>query len=118
MNVVLHRISARAQRLAIEARRKTGANLQKPICVFDLCERLGLGVRFVDFSMEGLLIAGTKPTILLSSLRPRVRRVYTCAHELGHMFAGHGHNWEELLDGSLQPRNNNERLADYFAGHL
>jgi Zn-dependent peptidase ImmA (M78 family) len=77
-------------------------------------------VRFIDdVSMEGVYAALAKPKILISSLRPAVRRVFTCAHELAHHFFGHGSTIDELQDevesGQFQP---NEFVADAFAGFL
>ncbi|HLO99707.1 MAG TPA: ImmA/IrrE family metallo-endopeptidase, partial [Fimbriimonas sp.] len=62
---------------------------------------------------------GSKPAIVLSSLRPLGRRMFTCGHELGHHVFGHGSRLDEIkeksMSGNFQPE---EFLADSFAGFL
>src|SRR4051794_40666666 len=91
-----------------------------PLDVYDLSERLGLRVRFVGVSMEGMYRRGRPPRILLSALRPQPRRIYTCAHEVGHHIFKHGSTIDELVEdlsraGPLSP---GEALAQSFAGFL
>jgi hypothetical protein len=61
---------------SIRARNSAGLDLVNPICVFDLAERLGVGVRFTDIDMEGMYAKTSRPRIYLSSLRPLPRRVF------------------------------------------
>jgi Zn-dependent peptidase ImmA (M78 family) len=96
-----------AMRASIKTRIRAGADLVSPICIFDLCERLGIKVRFVDINMEGMYDRVPEPRIHLSSLRPLPRRVYTCGHELGHHEFGHGSTIDEMKD----------EAAAYHAGH-
>ena len=63
-----------AMRASIKTRTRAGADLVSPICIFDLCERLGVKVRFVDINMEGMYDRAPEPRIHLSSLRPLPRR--------------------------------------------
>ena len=80
-----------AAMVALRTRNKAGATLGQAICVYDLAEHLGIEVRFLDIpSMEGFYSKNPGPLILLSTLRPAGRRVFTCAHELGHHVLGHG----------------------------
>ncbi|MDP9082049.1 MAG: ImmA/IrrE family metallo-endopeptidase [Bacteroidota bacterium] len=98
-------------------------NSFEPINIFDICKKLEVTVRFFDINMEGMYISqssGKYPTIILSNKRPMPRRVYNCAHELGHHTFGHGSRMDMLAehkigDGSY---NHEERLVDTFAGVL
>jgi Zn-dependent peptidase ImmA (M78 family) len=105
---------------SLEIREEYGYDFRSPLCVYDVADKARVTVRFIDdVSMEGVYAALAKPKILISSLRPAVRRVFTCAHELAHHFFGHGSTIDELQDeaesGEFQP---NEFLADVFAGFL
>lgn len=77
---------------------------------------LGLRVNFSATSMEGFYFKGNPGNILVSSLRPIGRRAFTCAHELGHHWFGHGSTIDQLQederDDSSKP---NEVLANAFA---
>jgi Zn-dependent peptidase ImmA (M78 family) len=105
---------------SLEIREEYGYDFRSPLCVYELAEKARVAVRFInDVSMEGVYAKLPKPKILISSLRPAVRRVFTCAHELGHHFFAHGSTIDELQDdlesGEFQP---NEFLADAFGGFL
>lgn len=105
---------------SLEVREEHGYDFRSPLCVYELADRAGVKVQFVDdISMEGIYAALAKPTILISSLRPLARRAFTCAHELGHHFFGHGTTIDELKEdaqeGHFSP---NEFLVDVFAGFL
>jgi Zn-dependent peptidase ImmA (M78 family) len=112
-----------AQRAMLEAINiRSGAKLSHdgPLDVYDLSQKLCLRVRFVGVSMEGMYKRGRPPRILLSALRPQLRRVYTCAHEIGHHVFKHGSTIDELVEdqskvGPLPPE---EALAQSFAGFL
>jgi len=120
LNIQKQGLAEQAKQKAINTRVAAGLDLKSPICVYALCDRLGLTVRFVDISMEGLYLQNVEPKILLSALRPLTRRVFTCGHELGHHVFGHGSTLDNLIENSerencLQPE---EFLADSFAGFL
>ena len=89
-----------------------------PICIYGLCETLGVAVRFNNINMEGMYQRGVPPRIHLSARRPLPRRAYNCAHELGHHVFGHGSSIDELReDAKAQPwEDPKEFLADTFAG--
>jgi hypothetical protein len=91
-----------------------------PICVYGLCETLGVTVRFNNINMEGMYQRGVPPRIHLSARRPLPRRAYNCAHELGHHVFGHGSSVDELReDAKAQPwEDPKEFLADTFAGFI
>lgn len=106
---------------SLEVREENGYDFRSPLCVYDLAAKVGVTVRFTDdiSSMEGVYAALKQPKIVLSSLRPLPRRNFTCAHELGHHFFGHGSTIDELReDAASSNRPPNEILADAFAGYL
>ena len=110
-----------AVRKAGEVRNMLKLSLHEPINIFDSCTKLGLNVRFADINMEGMYIKqdhSSYSTILLSSLRPMPRRIYTCAHELGHHVFNHGTKVDELNSDGYSSNNEEEKLVDMFAGAL
>ncbi|MDE2747123.1 MAG: ImmA/IrrE family metallo-endopeptidase [Chloroflexota bacterium] len=113
-------IARKAMSAALRTRLAAGYGLEEPLCAYDLAERLGIEVRFMDLpSMEGVYAPGSPPTIIVSSLRPSGRRAYTCAHELGHHDHGDGLEIDELLEHSDRARfDPKEFSADCFAGAL
>ncbi|HAA26436.1 MAG TPA: Zn peptidase [Cyanobacteria bacterium UBA8553] len=113
-------LAEEAKQKAIDVRRKAGFDLKSPLCIYGLCDKLNVRVKFVDISMEGIYLRDAEPVILLSALRPLPRRTFTCAHELGHHAFGHGSTIDELIEDSgnskaFQPE---EFLANSFAGFL
>ena len=113
-------LARQALEKSLEVREEYRYDFRSPLCVYELADRAGVKVQFVnDVSMEGFYAALAKPTVLLSSLRPLPRRAFTCAHELGHHFFGHGSTIDELQDDvegrTFSP---NEFLADTFAGFI
>jgi Zn-dependent peptidase ImmA (M78 family) len=113
-------LAQQAQQKAIDVRRNAGFDNKSPLCIYGLCDKLNVRVKFVDISMEGIYLREAEPIILLSALRPLPRRIFTCAHELGHHVFGHGSTIDELIEESerskaFQPE---EFLANSFAGFL
>ena len=105
---------------ALRMRQAAGLRLEEAICVYDLAERLGIEVRFIDIaSLEGMYCPELGPTILLSALRPSGRRAFTCAHELGHHNNQDGSRVHQLTavnrGTQVDPK---EFAADCFAGAL
>ncbi len=111
-------LATQAMQAAAATRAKAALDQASPICVYGLCETLGLTVRFNNINMEGMYQRGSPPRIHLSARRPLPRRVYNCAHELGHHVFGHGSSIDELReDAKAQPWDDpKEFLADTFAG--
>jgi Zn-dependent peptidase ImmA (M78 family) len=70
-------------------------------------------------SLEGMYTPDG-PLVVVGSLRPRGRRSYTCAHELGHHLFGHGVRVDELLAdrAGAGPGDDAEYLANRFAAAL
>lgn len=100
-----------------------GLNMFQPINVYDACEKLGLDVRFYRINMEGMYVSSDDPTnarIILSALRPFSRKVFTCAHELGHHLYGHGSKIDMIQkeNGEQETYNDDERIVDIFASAL
>ena len=110
----------RAMLASIEARSAGGFDLHSPVCVYSVCEALGVTVRFNDINMEGMYDRLPKPRIHLSALRPIGRRAFNCAHELGHHAFGHGSTIDELREeraGRAQ-RTPDEFLVEVFAAFV
>ena len=107
---------------ADEIRESLGLDMFEPINIYDACIDLGLTVRFVDINMEGMYIKPENKdnaVILLSNQRPFPRRVFTCAHELGHHIFNHGSKIDGLSDENAQNSSDSEEfLVDCFAGSL
>ena len=105
---------------SLDVREEAGYDFKSPLCVYDLCDELEIKVRFVDdISMEGVYAPFMRPEIILSSLRPLPRRVYNCAHEIGHHRFGHGWTIDELQkEPDRTTSTPEESLADAFAGFL
>ncbi|MEA5531061.1 ImmA/IrrE family metallo-endopeptidase [Dolichospermum sp. UHCC 0684] len=113
-------LAKQAMRKSIEIRTQAGLDLKSPICIYNLCDKLNIKVRFVNISMEGMYLKENEPQILLSALRPLTRRNFTCAHELGHHVFGHSSTIDELIKDSekSKPFYPDEFLVDCFAGFL
>lgn len=107
---------------ALETRRKTRRPSLEALCIYDVAEELAVDVWFQALpSLEGMYSKEPGPAILLGSERPASRRVYSCAHELGHHVFGHGTSVDELSgDGSSRPTESipEEFIAQTFAGFL
>lgn len=90
-----------------------------PVDPYAIAEALGIRVRFLPVSMEGFYQKGTPPRIMLSALRPLARKAFTCAHEIGHHWFGHGSTIDELkADDRQDTEIPEEILANAFAGFL
>src|SRR6266566_2951861 len=104
---------------ALETRRRAKISKADPICVYDLAERLGVEVKFCSGNSFGGMYAKPSKTVLVPAFRPPGRQAFTCAHELGHWYFGHGTHIDELSDvehsahGSPQ-----ERLVNIYASYL
>lgn len=107
---------------ALETRRSTRRSSLEALCIYDVAEELAVDVWFQALpSLEGMYSKEPGPAILLGSERPATRRVYTCAHELGHHVFGHCTSVDELpVDGSSRPIESipEEFVAQTFAGFL
>lgn len=115
-------ITHQAMKKALDIRKAVKRDKKEPVCVYDVGDRLGLEIRFVDNmpSMEGMYSKSLN-LILVSSLRPYGRQAFTCAHELGHHVFGHG---EHITNNDLTSLSDNSRfsqeefLANQFASFL
>ncbi len=95
--------ATRAMQAAAATRAKAKLDPVGPICIYGLCETLGVAVRFNNINMEGMYQRGIPPRIHLSARRPLPRRAYNCAHELGHHVFGHGSSIDELREDAKAP---------------
>jgi Zn-dependent peptidase ImmA (M78 family) len=113
-------LAIQAMQAAAATRAKAKLDQISPICIYGLCETLGVSVRFNNINMEGMYQRGVPPRIHLSARRPLPRRAYNCAHELGHHVFGHGSSVDELReDAKADPwEDPKEFLADTFAGFI
>ena len=113
-------IARKALNGAIAVRSKGKLDQHSPICIYHLCETLGVTVRFNNINMEGMYERGHQPRIHLSAQRPLPRRKFSCAHELGHHYFKHGSTIDEMKDRSKENSwdDPDEFLVDVFAGHL
>lgn len=113
-------LAQQALRRSSEIRKEANLDQKSPICIYNLCDKLKVKVRFVDISMEGMYLKEKEPQILLSAFRPFTRRNFTCAHELGHHVFGHSSTIDELIKDSekFKPFYPEEFLVDSFAGFL
>jgi hypothetical protein len=105
---------------ALRLRSRHGHAPEQPVCPIDLALAENVDVRFEAIkSLEGMY-SPDGPVIVLGSLRPRGRRAYTCAHELGHHVFEHGLRVDELLDGDSDggQKDEAEYVADRFAAAL
>lgn len=117
----MNTLSLQAIKKAGQIKAKLKMTSFEPVNIFDVCSTLGVTVRFIDVSMEGMYVNvedAESQVILISSLRPLPRRVYTCAHELGHHLFGHGSKVDGLTDenASSSLYDKDEYLVDAFAG--
>ena len=105
---------------AVKTRARAGVDQMSPVCIFDLCEKLGVTVRFTDINMEGMYSGGEPPRIFVSSQRPLARRVFTCGHELGHHEFGHGTTIDEMKEEAtaLRDENPDEFLVNAFSSFV
>lgn len=114
-------IARRSAKRAFTLREKLHIAKDESINIYDTATALGLEVRFVDIpSLEGMYSRGEPPTIVISSLRPIVRQVFTCAHELGHHAFEHGEMVDELAEqrSSAKVIDPREQEADGFGANL
>lgn len=103
---------------ALKERQNAGVGDETPICPYDFALNGGAAVRFVSASSLEGMYERQSDTIIISSLRPRGRQAFTCAHEYGHHLFGHGTHIDELPEERKAPRPREELLADRFAGFL
>jgi Zn-dependent peptidase ImmA (M78 family) len=104
---------------ASDARDSVGINLIAPVDIYAVAEAIGIRVRFLPVSMEGFYRKGSPPRVMLSALRPLARRAFTCAHEIGHDWFGHGSTIDELQGDDRHDSDIPEEiLANAFAGFM
>ncbi|OBX17952.1 hypothetical protein A9995_14245 [Erythrobacter sp. QSSC1-22B] len=112
----LHR---EAMQAATECRDQLDLDPFGPVDPYAIAERLGIKVVFIATSMEGFYFKQPTPRVLLSSLRPVPRRAFTCGHEIGHHWFGHGSTIDQLQEDERGDSDKPEEvLANAFAGTL
>lgn len=115
-------LARRAIDSSLATRERLDTDFKRPICIYDACDSLGVPVRSIDdASLEGMYASGgtIRPTILVSALRPRPRKTFSTAHELGHHVLRHGSTIDELTDAAgIDTFDPHEFSADVFASYL
>lgn len=113
-------LTQQAMKAAVKARARAGADQINPVCVFDLFEKLSVAVRFAEINIEGMYSGNDPECIILSSMRPLPRRVFTCGHELGHHEFGHGTTVDEMKEeaAALKDDSPDEFLVNAFSSFL
>lgn len=113
----------KAQKEALDMLQKS--EVEEPVIpVFELAERLGVTVAFVDMpekldDVSGFLDPETK-TIYVNHEDPPTRQAFTTAHELGHFVLGHEPNQYGVLYRYAAPSDPDpvEQEANCFAANL
>lgn len=112
-------LGRQALRGALSTRRVAGIPKDEPICVFDFAPRLGVDLWFTGGSSFSGMYSKTSKTILVPALRPVGYQAFSCAHELGHWYFGHGDRVDELDTFDLASNDDPEEvLANLYAGYL
>lgn len=114
-------LARQSLRAAMQLRRHLSIPREVPVCAFDVAKMIGADVRFLDApSLEGMLVRDPGLRVLLPSTRhrPKARILFSCAHEIGHHQLGHGTKVDRYLSGESGQFDDEEYLADSFAGHL
>jgi len=115
------RLALQAVHSALRMRVRLGRPLDRAVCPYDLAIAMGIALRFVAIpSFEGMYRTGSRPMVVLNSLRPAGRRAFNCAHELGHHAFNHGDSIDELLERAEdeERRDPKEFAANRFAAAL
>lgn len=116
--MVRTRLVEEAIKGAYEVRKLCNIDNNVPLCVFDLCRILQLRIRFIDLrSFNGMYEKKTR-TILIPAMRPWGRQVFTCGHEIGHSYFGHGSHIDSEEDIESGGDREEELVANLFSGHL
>jgi len=119
-NVNRAQLAKEALTASSKLRKRYGYDLSAPVNIFDLCDMAGVPVRFVDINMEGMYVQlgeGVRSMIFVSALRPFHRKIYTCAHEFGHHYFGHGFSVDQITS-SPGGYSEEEFLVDTLASFL
>ncbi len=105
---------------AVQVRYKLGLADESPVCAYELAADLDVNVRFQGGHSFGGMYDNQSKTILVPAWRPPGRQAFTCAHELGHWYFGHGTRVDiSEDDGRLDDQHSpEERLVNAFAAHL
>lgn len=110
------RLAREATTAALRVRMQLELGLDRPVCPYGIAEDLRIEVRFEPLpSLEGMY-SPQGPVIVLGSMRPRGRRAYSCAHEIGHHVFGHGFQVDQLL--AQQPENDRASPVEYIANRF
>lgn len=102
-----------------QLRKKLNINPLSIVDPVDIALKMGCSVRYENIeSLEGMYAKEPSPTIIIGSYRPNGRKIFTCAHELGHHYFNHGTKIDQLVTKETLVQDTEEFLVDCFAGFL
>ena len=119
--IQLRNIATRGARGAVEVRYGLDLADEDPVCVYELAADLGVNVRFQGGNSFGGMYDNQSKTVLVPARHPPGRQAFTCAHELGHWYFGHGSRIDEVEEEGSRLADRDlpeERLVNAFAAHL
>lgn len=109
----------KALKSAEQLRKELNINPLSIVDPVDIALKMGCSVRYENIeSLEGMYAKEPSPTIIIGSYRPNGRKVFTCAHELGHHYFNHGTKIDQLAIKETSVQDSEEFLVDCFAGFL
>nr|NNM89833.1 ImmA/IrrE family metallo-endopeptidase [Bacilli bacterium] len=112
-------ISSKAQAMATKARVKYGLNAVEPIDVFKICSMASITciLKPLNGNVSGLFLRfESVQIVLLNSSKSLGHQRYTLAHELHHAMYDDGLEGRACIVGDF--KNDNEKVADYFASNF
>jgi hypothetical protein len=107
-----------ALRAALEIRKKCVGSYDAPICPYDVAEKLGLEVWFLDGASFGGMFVKGQQRLFIPAERPPGRKAFTCGHEMAHWRFDHGTRVDELDFDRSDSTNPEEIIANLFSGYL
>ena len=96
-----------------------------PVNVSELCASLGVRIRTydgfidgVDSDGESIIMSDGVPLIIYNKCKPKARKRFTVAHEIGHILLGHVGRYHLVNREPSDSDNPIERAANVFAARL
>jgi Zn-dependent peptidase ImmA (M78 family) len=114
-------IKERARRRAAESRRSVGLNLLVPVEIWQilLAAEISILRKPLKSNISGLFMRkGSAKLILINTARTVGHQNFTGCHEYFHLLYDEGIEKKICQVGYFDPRNPNEREADYFAAYF
>lgn len=114
-------IKERARRRAAESRRSVGLNLLVPVEIWKILLAAGISVvrKPLKSNISGLFMRkGSAKLILINTARTVGHQSFTSCHEYFHLLYDENTEKKICQVGDFNPKNPNEREADYFAAYF